>query len=103
MLMEWEPCVHESYGDRVFFKFRVVGGQHDGSTASRFTDAKMTPKSALYKIACGLAGRKLGLNEEFNPDDFVGREYMIIVAETESGATRVESILPIEEDDDTPF
>ena len=56
----------------------------------------MTQKTKLYQIVCGLAVKKLALDESFNPDDFIGKEYMIIVAETNSGATRVETVLPVD-------
>ena len=93
----WETGVHEQYGERVRFVFIVIGGEHAGAETSRFTGAKMTPKSALGKIASGLAGRKLEMGDEFDPKDFVGREYLAIVEETESGSTRVSSLLPVQD------
>jgi hypothetical protein len=91
----WETSVHDQYGDRVRFVFTVIGGEHNDAETSRFTSAKMTLKSAMGKIASGLAGHKLDLGEDFDPADYVGKEYLAIVEETESGSTRVGSVLPV--------
>jgi len=77
--------------------FIVIGGKFDGAETSRFTSAKMTLKSALGKIASGLAGRKLDIGDDFDPANYVGKEYLAIVEETESGSTRVGSLLPVGE------
>ena len=90
---KWEQSVHEQYGDRLLFEFEIVDGEHAGASSSRFCSAKLTPKSALAKIASGLAGKKLEPGDSFDPDTYVGRTYLIIVEETESGATRVASRL----------
>ncbi|MGE4002637.1 MAG: hypothetical protein AB7I48_20770 [Planctomycetaceae bacterium] len=92
----WETSVHEQYGDRCQFVWTVLGGQHDGSEASRYTGVKMTPKSAIAKLAKGLAGRPIEIGDTFDPDRYIGREYLILVAETESGSTRVESVMPVD-------
>ena len=93
--VKWEQSVHDQYGDRVMFVFVVIGGSEDGEETYRFTSAKLTQKTALGKIASGMAGRKLKKGDDFNPDDYVGKQYLAIVAETESGSTRVESLLPV--------
>jgi len=85
----YESSVHESYGDRVLFTWEIVDGEHVDATVTRYTSARMTPKSALAKIASGLAGHKLEPGDSFAPDDHVGTEYLVIVEETDSGATRV--------------
>jgi len=92
--VEWEQSVHEQFGDRIGFRFRVIGGAHDGTETTRFTGAKLSPKSALAKVLSGLAGQKIEVGDSVDPDKFVGKRYMVVVEETESGATRVESILP---------
>ena len=91
---KWGQSVHEQYGDRCLFEFTVLEGEHKDATSTRFTGAKLTPKSALAKVAAGLAGKKIEIGDDFNPDDYIGREYLIVVSETESGATRVDAILP---------
>ena len=85
--VKWEQSVHEQYGDRICSTFQIVGGQHNGAETSRFTGAKLSPKAALAKILSGLKGSKIEMDENVNPDDYVGKEYMIVIAETDSGAT----------------
>jgi len=85
--------VHEEYGPRVLFEWEILEGKETGTVAMRYTSAKTSPKSALSKIAAGLAGRKFEPGEEFDSDQFVGETYLIVVAETDSGSTRVETVL----------
>lgn len=93
----WEQSTHAEYGDRVQFVWEIIDGEHKGAEASRFTGAKLSPKAALAKILGGLTGRKIGIGDEVNPDDYIGKEFLLIVAETESGASRVETVLPAAE------
>ena len=95
--VRWEQSTHDEYGERVLFVFVVIGGPENGEETSRFTSAKLTQNTALGKIAFGLAGRKLEKGDDFNPDDYIGQEYLAIVEETKSGSTRVSSLLPVQE------
>lgn len=92
----WEQSVHEEYGDRVLFEFQILEGKEKDNKATRFTSAKMSPKSALCKMAKGLSGHAFEPGDHFDPDDYLNKEYLIIVAETDSGATRVESVIKTE-------
>lgn len=92
----WEESVHEEYGDRVLFEFEIVDGKEKGNKSTRFTSAKMSPKSALCKIAKGLSGKAFEPGDNFDPNDYVGREYLILVSETDSGSTRVESVILVQ-------
>ena len=87
----------EKYGVGTLFRFEVVGGDHDGEETSRITGAKLTPKSALAQILKGLRGNKIERGETVDPSDFTGQRYVAIVKETETGSTRVESIVKTEQ------
>ena len=63
----------EKYGLGIILKFQVLAGEHEGEEASRICSAKLSPKSALTK--------------------FVGSTGSILVTETQSGATRIETFL----------
>ena len=88
----WEEHA-DKYGPGTLFQFRVVGGDHDGVEVGRITGARLTPKSALAGILTGLRGSKIERGETVDPQDFVGRRYFAIVKETDSGSTRIESIV----------
>jgi hypothetical protein len=92
----WRENV-EKYGVGTLFRFEVVGGDHDGEETSRITGSKLTPKSALAQILTGLGGRKIERGETIDPNSFVDQRYFAIVKETESGSTRVESIVRTEQ------
>ena len=95
----WEASTHAEYGERVLFEFEVLDGKEKGNKATRFCSAKMTPKSALTKLARGLAGKSFEPGDEFDPDQFVGDEYLVIVEETDSVSTRVASVLKADADE----
>jgi len=43
----------------------------------------------------GLIGRALKEGEQIDPDTFIGKRYMIVVAAGRDGGTRVEAIVPM--------
>ena len=94
-LVAVEPWTENSdkYGDGIVFKFKVLGGEHDGVETSRITGSRLTPKSALKRILMGLKGGDIEVGEKIEPQAFVGRRYMAVVQETDSGSTRVETLL----------
>ena len=86
----------EKYGEGVSLSFKVIGGEHDGETASRICSTKFSNKSNLYRFAKSLVGRDLKSGEIFDFDEHVGSEGMLVVEATESGVTRVATFLPSE-------
>lgn len=97
--VEAEERVHEKYGPGILFKFKVCdGGEFDGREVGRTTSTDPTPKNACGKVLGWLAGVKPADNMQVDPDDFVGDRYRIIVAETDSGSTRVEHAIRVKPD-----
>ena len=81
------------YGPGVLLKWRVTTGEHDGAEPRRIVSAKLSPKSNLFKFVSALKGSKPESGEEIDLESFSGTKGMAIVAETESGSTRVETFL----------
>ena len=65
----------------------------EGQEVSRITGTKLTKKTALGKMLVGLKGGPIEPGEEVDPTQFVGREYLLVVGETDNGSTRVETVL----------
>lgn len=85
-----EEGTHEEYGPRFNWRFTIVGGKHDGTETGRFTGAKPKPSTECLKMLCGIAGRQLELDDEFDPDSMIGTLYDISVELTQNGkGTRV--------------
>jgi hypothetical protein len=84
---------NDKYGPGVLLRWRVIGGDHADEETSRIASAKLSPKSALGKLAVQLKGSKIESGERFQFDDFVGVKGLINVEETESGGTRVVTFL----------
>ena len=81
------------YGEGVRLKWRILDGQHAGSEASRIVSAKLSPKSNLFKMVKALKGADLAPGEEIDLLSYIGAKGLIVVEETDSGATRVGSFL----------
>jgi hypothetical protein len=86
-----EKTTHVEYGDGLKFEWEISEGKHEGVRAYRYTSAIPTPRNAAGRIMADLAGVTAANNVSIDLDECVGRTYMIVVKESESGRTRVES------------
>lgn len=86
----------QQYGPGLKWKWQIDQGQHAGQVASRVTGDSPSPKNSCGAILSGLVGKALQADEEIEPDQCVGRSYLIIVAESKNGGTRVESVSPFD-------
>lgn len=94
-----EEMMHAEYGAGLRFDFEVTEGPQQGKRAVRITGAKPTPRNAAGRMLCDLAGVSPANGVSNEADEFVGREYTIVVREGgESGRTRVESICAVKEE-----
>ena len=84
--------IENNYGKGLQWQFVVANGPHKGGRASRTTQPTPSLKNVCGKVLSGLLGRSLQADEKLDIDQFTGKSYLIIVAATESGSTRVESI-----------
>lgn len=81
------------YGPGVKLKFRIASGDYDGDEVCRIVSPRCTPRSNLYGFAQALAGRDLVDGETVDFATFSGVSGLVVVEQTESGATRVEKFL----------
>jgi hypothetical protein len=99
-----EETNHEQWGAGLKWSWEITKGQHKGKKACRTTGTSPTPKNACGAMLKAIAGRPLAAGEEIDVEGFVGETFMVIVGETDSGGTRVESaIRNTPDDDDVPF
>lgn len=85
----------KGYPPGLRWKFTVAAGPQAGQTASRVTGATPSPKNSCGKMLSGLIGRALKEGEQIDPDQYIGRKFMIVVAAGQGGGTRVEAIVPM--------
>jgi hypothetical protein len=94
---EVQPANKEkSYPPGIRWKFTIDAGPCAGQTASRITGSVPSPKNNCGKVLSGLLGRPLREGEQIDPDQFLNKRYMVVVAATEGGATRVEGVMGIQ-------
>jgi len=75
-----EPTQND-YGEGLRWKFQVIGGPHAGLAIARTTGKCPTPKNAAGKILSGLSGNPLTVGVEFDLATYVGKDYLVSVAE----------------------
>jgi hypothetical protein len=85
----------KKYGEGLRWKFAVDAGPCEGQVVSRVTGPSPTPKNTCGKLLSGLIGRALKDGEQIDPDHFLGRQFMIVVAAGQEGGTRVEAVIPV--------
>jgi hypothetical protein len=90
-----EQTNHIEFGPGLRFVFEILSGPHAGLRASRVTPAAPTLTNAAGRMLSGLAGRPLRADEAVDADAFVGREYLLTVEQTMTGATRVATAVPV--------
>lgn len=88
---------HPELGKGVRFKFKVVGGDHDGEEATVICgiDKPASPKNRLGRVLGGLAGSPVQPGQTITVDSFVGKTYLLQVEQAPNGTgTRVGTIMP---------
>jgi hypothetical protein len=84
----------KGYPAGIRWKFIIDAGPHAGQTASRITGTTPSPKNGCGKMLSGLIGRALKEGEQIDPDAYIGKRYLLVVAAGQGGGTRVEAIAP---------
>jgi hypothetical protein len=85
----------KGYGMGLRWKFAIADGPQAGQITSRITSPTPTTKNTCGKMLVGLLGRALRDGEQIDPDAFIGKKYMIVVAAGQNGGTRVEAVVPM--------
>lgn len=81
------------FGPGVKLMWRILDGEYQGTEATRIVSQKLSPKSNLCRFVKSLKGSDIAAGEEVDLQSYVGTRGMIVVEETDSGATRVGSFL----------
>jgi hypothetical protein len=91
--IEAQPANKEKgYAAGLRWKFTIDAGPHAGQTASRITGTTPSPKNGCGKMLSGLIGRALKEGEQIEPDTYIGKRYLLVVAAGQGGGTRVEAV-----------
>lgn len=84
----------KGYPPGLRWKWVVGAGPCAGQSVSRVTGTAPSPKNSCGKILSGLLGRALKEGEAIDPDHYLGKQYLLVVAPGQGGGTRVEAVLP---------
>lgn len=79
-------------GKALRWTWEVLSGPHAGAKASRITPPEPTTRNACGRILSAVTGKGLVAGEEHDPHAFVGRTYLLVVAECDGGGCRVETV-----------
>lgn len=93
-----EHTTHAEFGAGLKFSWEIHGGKYAGKVVYRTTGTSPTPRNIAGKVLAALIGTKPTDGLSIDADACIGRMYTIVVGETESGFTRANEILPIEEE-----
>ena len=83
------------YGPGLRWLFLISAGPLAGQTASRITGVSPTTGNACGKMLRAVAGRTIGLGDEIDLAGLIGRQFLAVVAATDNGGTRVETVMPL--------
>jgi hypothetical protein len=83
------------FGPGVRWRFAIDTGPHEGQVVSRITGTTPSVKNGCGKMLSGLLGRPLQVGEQVDPDAYVGKRFMIVVAAAQENSTRVEAVVPL--------
>jgi hypothetical protein len=92
-----ETPPHADYGRGCRFKFKVVGGEHDGEEASVICgiEKPASPKNRLGRVLGGITGKPVEPGQTISVEQYVGRSYLFQVEAAPSGTgTRISTIMP---------
>ncbi|MEO2035578.1 MAG: hypothetical protein ABGZ35_26160 [Planctomycetaceae bacterium] len=81
------------YGPGVRLKWKVNDGEHAGAEPSAMCSQKLSAKSKLHKFVKALKGGEIAAGEEIDLQTYVGVRGLIVVVESDNGATYVDSFL----------
>jgi hypothetical protein len=86
-----EDTDHKEYGPGLAWHFEIFGGPLNGRKIGRITSRLPTTKNSCGRLLRGLAGN---IDGEVDIDSFRGTRVRIVVGETSTGGTRVDSVAP---------
>jgi hypothetical protein len=95
------PNPANDYGPGLRWKWKITAGEHTGRIAARVTGVRPTQRNGCGRMLTAVAGT-VAPGQTVSPTDYIGRPYMLIVtAGQEGGGTRVESVAPLPQQQQT--
>jgi hypothetical protein len=67
-------------GEAVEWQWEIIEGEHAGKIVGRLTSTMPTTKNAAGTLLAGVAGRVVQVDEDIDPNAFVGCMYQIVVS-----------------------
>jgi hypothetical protein len=92
-----EDSSHPEYGPGYNWQFKIRSGKWAGQKTGRITKDECTRKNSAGKLLVALTGKPFDVAKGEDPDDYIGQRYQGVLMETDSGATRVETIIAMRE------
>jgi hypothetical protein len=86
---------HPDYGEGFVLDWTITAGKYAGERIGRVVGTRPTVKNAFGKLLRGLLGRQPQPAEDVDLDVLVGKEYWLMVEESDSGSTRVGSAVAV--------
>lgn len=86
-----EQAEANEYGAGIRWQFEIQSGPLAGSKIGRTTGDKPTLKNACGKMVTGISG-KTTVGETIDLTQYVGKVYLIIVAQRPEGGTSLDSV-----------
>ena len=88
-----EQAEANEYGASLRWQFEIVSGPLTGSKIGRTTGDKPTVRNACGKLLTGISGKST-VGETIDLTQYVGKVYLIIVAQRPEGGTSLDSVCP---------
>jgi len=82
------------YGLAVRLKWKVIEGKYAGAEPPAVCSQKLSAKTKLHKFVKAMKGNEITAGEEIDLRSYLGMKGLIVVVESESGATYVDAFLP---------
>jgi hypothetical protein len=86
-----ETCKGEAYR----WSFEVLEGDYRGKVASDLSDRKVTTMNKTGRWLSALSGKPLADGTEANPDDYIGKTYLVIIEAKENGKNKIATFTPM--------
>ncbi len=96
-----EETTHEKWGDGLLWSWAIAKGRHKGQTVYRTTKPTATARNSCGDFLKSITGLPLDQAKTKDVDDYAGTMCSVIIKESESGSTRVDSFVVLRPDEPT--
>ena len=95
---EFQQDIETSKGKAYRWKFTITEGKYAGTNVSELSDAGSLPstKNKTGRFLVAISGKPLAHGTAVDPDDYVGRPYLVIVEpKDDKGGTKITTFSPL--------